>query len=107
MMSSSVWLSGSSSSSWRPAAMPGLAVDLHRQRRGAAASQCLADQPEPLGEAGTDDDAVGRELIGFSAGGTTSRRDFGVTFGLAADGTKLVVADQVDIVLDVQAFLAA
>jgi polyisoprenoid-binding protein YceI len=39
--------------------------------------------------------------------GTISRRDFGITFGLAADGTKIVVADKVDVVLDVQAFLGA
>jgi polyisoprenoid-binding protein YceI len=49
----------------------------------------------------------GEARTGFSARGTISRRDFGVTFGLAADGTKIVVADKVDIILDVQAFLDA
>jgi polyisoprenoid-binding protein YceI len=49
----------------------------------------------------------GEPRIGFSARGTISRRDFGITFGLAADGTKIVVADKVDITLDVQAFLGA
>ena len=49
----------------------------------------------------------GEPRIGFSARGTISRRDFGITFGLAADGTKIVVADKVDIVLDVEAFLGA
>lgn len=57
---------------------------------------------------GTDPTGLqGEARIGFSARGTISRRDFGVTFGLAADGTKIVVADKVDIILDVQAFLAA
>jgi polyisoprenoid-binding protein YceI len=55
---------------------------------------------------GTDPTGLqGETRIGFSARGTISRRDFGITFGLAADGTKIVVADEVDIVLDVQAFL--
>ena len=49
----------------------------------------------------------GEPRIGFSARGTISRRDFGITFGLAADGTKIVVGDKVDIVLDVEAYLGA
>jgi polyisoprenoid-binding protein YceI len=49
---------------------------------------------------------AGEPRIGFCARTTISRRDFGVTFGLAADGTKIIVADRVDIVLDVQAFRA-
>jgi polyisoprenoid-binding protein YceI len=49
----------------------------------------------------------GETRIGFSARGAISRRDFGITFGLAADGTKIVVGDTVDITLDVQAFLGA
>jgi polyisoprenoid-binding protein YceI len=57
---------------------------------------------------GTDPTGLqGETRIGFSAWGTISRRDFGITFGLAADGTKIVLADKVDIVLDVQAFLNA
>lgn len=57
---------------------------------------------------GTDPTGLqGESRIGFSASGTISRRDFGVTFGLTVDGTKIVVADKVDIVLDVQAFLGA
>ena len=57
---------------------------------------------------GTDPTGLqGEARIGFSARGTISRRDFGVTFGLAADGTKIVLADKVDIVLDVQAYLGA
>jgi polyisoprenoid-binding protein YceI len=57
---------------------------------------------------GTDPTGLqGEARIGFSARGTISRRDFGITFGLAADGTKIVVADKVDIVLDVEAFLDA
>jgi polyisoprenoid-binding protein YceI len=49
----------------------------------------------------------GEPRIGFSARGAISRRDFGITFGLAADGTKIVIADKVDIVLDIQAFASA
>jgi len=57
---------------------------------------------------GTDPTGLqGETRIGFSARGTISRRDFGITFGLVADGTKIVLADQVGIVLDVQAFLGA
>jgi polyisoprenoid-binding protein YceI len=49
----------------------------------------------------------GEPRIGFSAQGVISRRDFGITFGLAGDGSKIVVADKVSIVLDVEAFLDA
>jgi polyisoprenoid-binding protein YceI len=49
----------------------------------------------------------GEPRIGFSAQGVISRRDFGITFGLAADGTKIVVSDKVSIALDVEAFLDA
>jgi polyisoprenoid-binding protein YceI len=49
----------------------------------------------------------GEPRIGFSARATISRRDFGIAFGLTADGTKIVIADKVDIVLDVEAFLDA
>jgi polyisoprenoid-binding protein YceI len=49
----------------------------------------------------------GEPRIGFSARATISRRDFGLTFGLVADGTKIVAGDKIDITLDVQAFLAA
>lgn len=57
---------------------------------------------------GTDPTGLqGEARIGFSARGTISRRDFGISFGLAADDTKIVVADKVDIVLDVEAFLGA
>jgi polyisoprenoid-binding protein YceI len=57
---------------------------------------------------GTDPTGLqGEARIGFSTRGTISRRDFGITFGLAADGTKIVVADKVDIVLDIEAFLDA
>lgn len=49
----------------------------------------------------------GEPRLGFSARATISRRDFGIALGLAADGTKIVIADKVDIVLDVEAFLDA
>jgi polyisoprenoid-binding protein YceI len=55
---------------------------------------------------GTDPTGLqGETRIGFSARGTISRRDFGITFGLAAAGEKVIVADKVDIILDVEAFL--
>ena len=57
---------------------------------------------------GTDPAGLqGETRIGFSAQGTISRRGFGITFGLATDGTKIVVGDEVGITLDVEAFLAA
>jgi polyisoprenoid-binding protein YceI len=57
---------------------------------------------------GTDPDGLqGETRIGFAARGTISRRDFGITFGLAADGTKIIIGDKVDISLDAEAFLAA
>jgi polyisoprenoid-binding protein YceI len=45
----------------------------------------------------------GEPRVGFSARTAISRGDFGITFGLADAGTKIVVADKVDIVLDVEA----
>jgi polyisoprenoid-binding protein YceI len=48
----------------------------------------------------------GESRIGFSARGAIMRRDFGITFGLAAD-SKIVVGDKVDITLDAQAVLDA
>jgi polyisoprenoid-binding protein YceI len=57
---------------------------------------------------GTDPTGLqGETRIGFSARGTISRRDFGITFGLAADGTKIIVGDKVDLTLDIEAFLGA
>jgi polyisoprenoid-binding protein YceI len=61
-----------------------------------------------VGFLGTDLAGLQGEMrIGFSARATISRRDFGITFGLAADSTKIVIGDNVDITLDVEAFLAA
>lgn len=57
---------------------------------------------------GTDPTGLqGEPRIGFSARAAICRRDFGITFGLATDGTKIFVGDKVDIVLDVQAFRGA
>lgn len=57
---------------------------------------------------GTDPTGMqGESRIGFSARTQISRRAFGITFGLVSDGSKIVVADKVDIALDVEAFLAA
>lgn len=49
----------------------------------------------------------GEPRIGFSARTAISRGEFGISFGLATDGSKIVVGDKVDVVLDVQAFLDA
>ena len=49
----------------------------------------------------------GEPRIGFSARAAISRSDFGLTFGLGADATKIVIGDKVDIALDVQAFQGA
>lgn len=57
---------------------------------------------------GSDPDGLqGEPRIGFSAQGSISRRDFGISFGLAADGTKIVVADKIGLTLDIQAFHGA
>jgi polyisoprenoid-binding protein YceI len=57
---------------------------------------------------GTDPAGLqGETRIGFAARGTISRRDFGITFGLAADGTKIIIGEKVDITIDVEAFVAA
>jgi polyisoprenoid-binding protein YceI len=57
---------------------------------------------------GTDPDGLqGEQRIGFSARATISRRDFGITFGLAAEGAKIVIADKIDITLDIEACLSA
>jgi polyisoprenoid-binding protein YceI len=56
---------------------------------------------------GTDPEGLqGEPRIGFCARAAISRRDFGITFGLVPDA-KIVIADKVEIVLDVQAFLSA
>jgi polyisoprenoid-binding protein YceI len=49
----------------------------------------------------------GETRIGFSARAAISRRDFGITLGLGADGTKIVVGDKAEVTLDVEAFLDA
>jgi polyisoprenoid-binding protein YceI len=57
---------------------------------------------------GSDPDGLqGEPRIGFSADGTISRRDFGISFGLAADGTRIVVGDKIGLTLDVQAYRGA
>jgi polyisoprenoid-binding protein YceI len=46
----------------------------------------------------------GETRIGLSARGEVMRREFGITFGLVGD-SKIVVADRVDLTLDIQACL--
>jgi polyisoprenoid-binding protein YceI len=43
--------------------------------------------------------------IPSTAGTSISRSDFGVSFGVAADGAKVFVGDEVDVHLDIQAAL--
>ncbi|MFB9687543.1 YceI family protein [Amycolatopsis plumensis] len=47
----------------------------------------------------------GETRIGFEGRATIKRSDFGLTFGLAVDGSKVVIGDKVDITLDVEAVL--
>ena len=61
----------------------------------------VTGEEPPLGSATA---VVALSRIGFSASGAIMRRDFGITFGLAAD-SKIVIGDKVDITLDVQAVL--
>ena len=57
---------------------------------------------------GTDPTGLqGEPRIGFSARAQISRRDFGISFGLAADGAKVFVGDTVDIALDIEALTGA
>jgi polyisoprenoid-binding protein YceI len=55
---------------------------------------------------GYDPDGLqGEPRIGFEGRASINRSDYGVSFGLV-DGGKIVVADNVDIVLEVQAAYA-
>jgi polyisoprenoid-binding protein YceI len=47
----------------------------------------------------------GETRIGFEARTTINRGDFGVSFGLVADGSKILVGNRVDVTLDIEAFL--
>jgi polyisoprenoid-binding protein YceI len=47
----------------------------------------------------------GETRLGFEARGTIRRQDFGVSFGLAVEGGKVMVGDKVDITLDIEAVL--
>lgn len=54
---------------------------------------------------GSDPDGLeGEPRLGFSARTVISRRDYGITFGLAAEGAKVLAGDRVDITLDIEAF---
>lgn len=49
----------------------------------------------------------GEARIGFSAKTTISRKEFGVSFGLLTDGTKIIIGDKVEVTLDIEAYIAA
>lgn len=69
------------------------------QTASRLSQRCRAAGVDPTG-------LQGETRIGFSARGAIMRRDFGISFGLAAD-SKIVVGDKVDITLDIQAVLDA
>ena len=56
---------------------------------------------------GLGPDAYGGTRVGFSATGSINRRDFGLSFDARLDTGGLVVADKVDLQLDVEAVLSA
>lgn len=47
----------------------------------------------------------GESRLGFEGRTSISRKEFGVSFGLAVDASKVVIADQVDITLEIEAAL--
>jgi polyisoprenoid-binding protein YceI len=47
----------------------------------------------------------GEPRIGFEARTSITRSDFGVSFGIATEGTKVVMGDKVDIHLEIEAML--
>jgi polyisoprenoid-binding protein YceI len=49
----------------------------------------------------------GETRIGFEGKTTIKRSDFGVSFGLAVDGSKVVVGDKVEVSLDIEGVLEA
>lgn len=49
----------------------------------------------------------GETRIGFDGRTSISRGDFGVSFGLATEGAKVVIGDRVDIHLEIEAALSA
>jgi polyisoprenoid-binding protein YceI len=91
-----------SSTALRPAGAPGdgwaLTGDLtirHTTRPVELQVEFLGVDPAGL---------QGETRIGFAARGLIRRREFGIAFGLAADGSG-IVSDKVDIMLDVEAVL--
>jgi polyisoprenoid-binding protein YceI len=48
----------------------------------------------------------GEHRAGFEGHTSISRSDFGVSFGLAAEGAKVVISDKIDITLEIEATLS-
>lgn len=48
----------------------------------------------------------GEQRIGFEARTSITRSEYGVSFGVAAEGAKIVMGDRVDIHLEIEAFLS-
>ena len=70
--------------------------------KGVTKSVDLVTEPTGFGP-----DAYGGIRAGFSATTSINRQDFGVTWNAAIEGGGVVVADRVDITLDIEAVLQA
>ncbi|WP_408095721.1 YceI family protein [Peredibacter sp. HCB2-198] len=53
---------------------------------------------------GMKKDKDGKNKVGFTAKGKINRQDFGMTFNAPADGGGLLVGNDVDILIDIEAF---
>jgi len=47
----------------------------------------------------------GESRIGFEAKTVISRKEFGISFGLLTDGSKIIIGEEVEITLEIQAYL--
>ncbi len=52
-------------------------------------------------------DAYGGTRAGFTATGSLSRKDFGITFNGPIEGGGVIISDKVDLVLEIEAVLAS
>lgn len=49
----------------------------------------------------------GEQRVGFEGRTSITRSEFGISFGLATEGAKVIVSDHIDVVLEVEATLSA
>jgi len=83
---------------------------LHEGRWVMAGDLTIRDVTRPveieLDYLGADPTGLqGETRIGFEGRTSIRRQDFGVSFGLAVDASKIIIGDQVEIVLEVEAAL--